>query len=152
MALEIIVEKAVGQKCARCWRITEDVGSFYRFNDICFRCLTVLVEEYNAGNLTTFMEANNFTQEQMERVFYPDVEIDCPELCIHPTIWLEIMQTLNYLLGEIRDAWYQIAEQIATETTNRYKYEQHYANVRQREEEKLNSLHNSKDSTFLCPK
>ncbi len=40
--LNIIIKKACGQKCARCWNYHLDVGSSGNFNDLCPRCIEAL--------------------------------------------------------------------------------------------------------------
>jgi isoleucyl-tRNA synthetase len=34
----ILVEKACGEKCARCWRVLEEVGSVSAHPTLCLRC------------------------------------------------------------------------------------------------------------------
>ena len=40
---EAIVEKAEGEKCARCWKYDASVGKYADYNDVCDRCHDVLV-------------------------------------------------------------------------------------------------------------
>ena len=40
--LEIIIEHAKGNKCARCWNYSESVGKDKRYPDLCERCVKVL--------------------------------------------------------------------------------------------------------------
>ncbi len=40
---EAIVEKAEGEKCARCWKYDASVGKYTDYNDVCDRCHDVLV-------------------------------------------------------------------------------------------------------------
>ena len=40
--LKITVEPATGDKCERCWRISEDLGTDPEFADACPRCTEVL--------------------------------------------------------------------------------------------------------------
>jgi isoleucyl-tRNA synthetase len=41
----VIFEKAVGEKCERCWKISQDVGSF-GYNGLCKRCSEVIKNNY----------------------------------------------------------------------------------------------------------
>lgn len=45
------VTKALGKKCARCWKISEDVDT-HEWSDVCLRCNNVLQEMFNAGKIT----------------------------------------------------------------------------------------------------
>ena len=45
----VVVRKADGEKCQRCWRILPDTGSDPRYDDICVRCANV-VGRLAAGN------------------------------------------------------------------------------------------------------
>ncbi|MCI4625137.1 MAG: isoleucine--tRNA ligase [Candidatus Magnetoovum sp. WYHC-5] len=40
--LIVVVTKAEGQKCQRCWNVSESVGSFSEADDICDRCYSVV--------------------------------------------------------------------------------------------------------------
>jgi isoleucyl-tRNA synthetase len=42
--IEVRVQRAAGQKCARCWTFSEDVGRSPRYPDVCARCAGVLEE------------------------------------------------------------------------------------------------------------
>ena len=35
----VIVEKASGSKCERCWKVLEEVGKDTEYSDICYRCI-----------------------------------------------------------------------------------------------------------------
>ncbi|GAA5317395.1 MAG: isoleucine--tRNA ligase [Candidatus Pelagadaptatus aseana] len=37
--LSVLVEKAAGEKCTRCWHVREDVGSFEEHPELCGRCV-----------------------------------------------------------------------------------------------------------------
>lgn len=37
--LKIVISRATGKKCQRCWHYTNDVGSIYGYEDICCRCI-----------------------------------------------------------------------------------------------------------------
>ena len=46
LPLEIVVEHAEGQKCARCWQWKKEVGTEGRtHSDLCDRCVEVLARE-----------------------------------------------------------------------------------------------------------
>jgi isoleucyl-tRNA synthetase len=38
-ALGVLVERAHGEKCERCWNFTTDVGADARFPGACLRCV-----------------------------------------------------------------------------------------------------------------
>ena len=40
--LQVLVERASGSKCQRCWNWSESVGSFAESPDLCGRCYSVL--------------------------------------------------------------------------------------------------------------
>jgi isoleucyl-tRNA synthetase len=40
---EAVVEKAEGEKCARCWKYDASVGKHTDYNDVCDRCHDVLI-------------------------------------------------------------------------------------------------------------
>jgi len=42
--VEVRVQRAEGQKCARCWTFSESVGRSLRYPDVCARCAGVLDE------------------------------------------------------------------------------------------------------------
>jgi len=42
--VEVRVQRAEGQKCARCWTFSESVGRSLRYPDVCARCAGVLEE------------------------------------------------------------------------------------------------------------
>ncbi len=42
--VEVRVQRAEGQKCARCWTFSESVGRSLRYPDVCARCAAVLEE------------------------------------------------------------------------------------------------------------
>ncbi|MGL4722828.1 MAG: isoleucine--tRNA ligase [Desulfovibrionaceae bacterium] len=44
-AFTILVEKAKGKKCERCWIYSEEVGKISQYSTLCPRCITVLKEE-----------------------------------------------------------------------------------------------------------
>jgi isoleucyl-tRNA synthetase len=41
----VAVEKAAGDKCARCWKYTPDVGQDKRHAELCARCAGVVTRE-----------------------------------------------------------------------------------------------------------
>ena len=44
MPLEILVNRADGEKCPRCWNYCETVGTNEKFPDLCERCYNVMIE------------------------------------------------------------------------------------------------------------
>jgi isoleucyl-tRNA synthetase len=40
--LKIIVNKAEGEKCARCWNYSENVGADDEYSDLCPRCAGII--------------------------------------------------------------------------------------------------------------
>lgn len=107
------------EKCSRCWRYTEEVGDFYFFPDICFRCYTCLYEMWKDNTLSSEFKvapqmrlSTGWDKEWTNYVFESERTFE-PPFGIHPNDWLEIVKSLNYLAGEIRYEWYKIAEQIA---------------------------------------
>ncbi len=47
--VSVVFGKAEGQKCERCWRYTNDVGSHPQFPGACARCASVLNKEYKSA-------------------------------------------------------------------------------------------------------
>jgi isoleucyl-tRNA synthetase len=47
--IEVRVQRAEGQKCARCWTFSESVGRSPRYPDVCARCAAVLDELGSTG-------------------------------------------------------------------------------------------------------
>jgi isoleucyl-tRNA synthetase len=45
---EITVDRAVGIKCERCWKYTEDTGSDPQFPTVCAACAAAIHETLNA--------------------------------------------------------------------------------------------------------
>jgi isoleucyl-tRNA synthetase len=45
--LGVAVERALGQKCERCWKYTSDTGSNARFPTICAFCAGAVEETLN---------------------------------------------------------------------------------------------------------
>jgi len=44
-SLKIIVKKAEGEKCARCWNYSENVGENSEYSDLCSRCAEIISNE-----------------------------------------------------------------------------------------------------------
>ena len=44
--VSVLVEKADGEKCERCWTISETVGTDEKHPDICARCADVVKKYY----------------------------------------------------------------------------------------------------------
>ena len=49
LPLEILIKKADGEKCPRCWNFSEKVGSSKEFPELCQRCSSVMSERRNNG-------------------------------------------------------------------------------------------------------
>jgi len=49
LGLRVRIEKAAGQKCARCWNYSEHVGEDARYPTLCERCAAALAEIENGG-------------------------------------------------------------------------------------------------------
>ena len=47
--LSVKIEKALGQKCDRCWNYSEQVGEDSRYPTVCERCSAALKEIEAAG-------------------------------------------------------------------------------------------------------
>ena len=47
LGLRALVQKARGQKCARCWNYSEQVGKDERYPEVCERCSAALREIEN---------------------------------------------------------------------------------------------------------
>ena len=41
--VEVLINRAEGEKCARCWKVLPDVGNNEVYNDICGRCVTAII-------------------------------------------------------------------------------------------------------------
>jgi isoleucyl-tRNA synthetase len=48
--IKIKVDKALGDKCPRCWNYTEEIDTRKEFAELCNRCSDVMIERSNNGN------------------------------------------------------------------------------------------------------
>ena len=46
---DVIVEKAAGSKCERCWKYTTDVGTVAQHSTVCKRCAAVVQKEQKSA-------------------------------------------------------------------------------------------------------
>src|SRR5699024_8459680 len=44
--VDVFVEKQEGERCDRCWIVTDTVGQDEKYEDICIRCAEIVEENY----------------------------------------------------------------------------------------------------------
>src|SRR5947209_13636964 len=49
--VSVLVERAAGEKCERCWNYSKRVGEFTRYTTVCERCVEALAEIESEGGV-----------------------------------------------------------------------------------------------------